>query len=194
MTHNESQNTENLKNELARAQRDFSILYEVSHAMRTTLDLNHILYIILTGVTAHSGLGFNRAILFLANKKRSFLEPKMAIGPKSGEHAQKIWEHISSSNQRLDDLIKEDKLAQNTDQTSLFQSIKDLQGSLSKALPPEGLQEQVTFTPPITLPALVIAYQLFGNISKEQEIVEENLISHPGFVPGGEPIQVSANG
>ena len=88
--------------------------------------MNHILYIILTGVTSHSGLGFNRAVLFLANDDNSSLEPKMAIGPKSGEHAQEIWAHIQSSNQNLEDLIRKDKLAQNTDQSSLFKDVKDL--------------------------------------------------------------------
>ncbi|MBF0385975.1 MAG: hypothetical protein HQL27_08910, partial [Candidatus Omnitrophica bacterium] len=50
-----------LKEELLRTRRDLSILYEVSNAMRTTLELNQVLYIILTGVTSHTGLGFNRA-------------------------------------------------------------------------------------------------------------------------------------
>jgi len=115
-----------LQEKITRVQRDFSILYEISNAMRTTLELNHILYIILTGVTAHSGLGFNRALIFLANEDQSYLEPKMAIGPKSGEHAQKIWEHIMQSNQHFDDLIRKDKLAQNTDQSFLFQTVKNL--------------------------------------------------------------------
>lgn len=71
-----------LLEQLNRAHRELSVLYEVSNAMRTTLELNHILYIILTGVTAHTGLGFNRALLFLLNTKERCLEPKMAIGPE----------------------------------------------------------------------------------------------------------------
>jgi len=120
------ENIEQLQHKLERAQRDFSILYEISHAMRTTLELNHILYIILTGVTSHTGLGFNRAILFLANDTLTLLEPKMAIGPRSGEHAQEIWKHIAASNQQLEDLIEKDNLAQNTDPASLFKLVKDL--------------------------------------------------------------------
>ena len=77
-------NIKELTDELTRAQKELEILYEISNAMRTTLELNHVLYIILTGVTSHTGLGFNRAILFLVNKKKDCLEPKMAIGPESG--------------------------------------------------------------------------------------------------------------
>jgi len=121
-----------LKKELHRAHRELSVLYEVSNAMRTTLDLKHILYIILTGVTAHTGLGFNRAILFLVNHIDRCIEPQMAISPESLEHAQKIWEYISVANQRLDDLIKEEKLDQNIGQGVLFKSVKHLKIPLSK--------------------------------------------------------------
>ena len=64
---------------LTRTQKELEILYDISNAMRTTLELNHILYIILTGVTSHAGLGFNRAVLFLVNKKERVLEGKMRI-------------------------------------------------------------------------------------------------------------------
>ncbi len=116
---------DDLAEKINRAQREMSVLYEISNAMRTTLELNRILYIILTGVTSHVGLGFNRAVLFLLNQNRS-LEPKLAIGPESGEHAQRIWEYISKSNQHLDDLIKEEKIEQNTNPSALYQSIKNL--------------------------------------------------------------------
>jgi len=126
---NDAENTPN--NELERARTELAILYEVSNAMRTTLDLRHILYIILTGVTAHAGLGFNRAILFLVNTVHRRLEPQMAIGPESLEDAQKIWNYIQGANQHLEDLIQEDKLDQNIGQEALFKSVKKLKIPLS---------------------------------------------------------------
>ena len=116
-----------LNQKLDYSKKELAVLYEVNNAMRSSLELNPILYTILTGVTAHSGLGFNRAILFLVNTHDRCLEPRTAIGPESGEHAQQIWEYISESNQHIDDLIKEDKVEQNIkSQSSLFDSIKDL--------------------------------------------------------------------
>lgn len=91
--------------ELGRAKIELSILYEISNAMRTTLQLDEILYIILTGVTAHSGLGFNRAMLFLVNEKERIIEGKMGIGPDTGEEAGRIWSKIESEKQDLEDLI-----------------------------------------------------------------------------------------
>src|SRR3989338_11592531 len=94
-----------LKHELERLEWEFNMLYEVSNAMRATLRLDHIFYIILTALTSHEGLGFNRAMLFLVNEKESVLEGVMGIGPHSAEEAGKIWHAISQRKMTLDDFI-----------------------------------------------------------------------------------------
>ncbi len=94
-----------LKAELERTRAQLLMLYEISSAMRTTLKLEEILYIILTAVTAHVGLGFNRAMLFLLNEEAHQLQGRMAIGPESGEVAQAIWTSIDTQRSTLDDLI-----------------------------------------------------------------------------------------
>jgi len=94
-----------LKEELERLEWEFALLYEISNAMRTTLKLDQILYIILTALTSHEGLGFNRAMLFLVNEKDNILEGVMGIGPHSAEEAGKIWHYISQSKMTLDDFI-----------------------------------------------------------------------------------------
>ena len=103
--------------QLSRAQKELSILYDISNAMRTTLELDHILFIILTGVTAHTGLGFNRASLFLVKNKERILEGKMVIGPESGEEAAKIWKYIEKENHDLEDLIAAQKNAESQPST-----------------------------------------------------------------------------
>ncbi|MBI3323690.1 MAG: sensor domain-containing diguanylate cyclase [Candidatus Omnitrophica bacterium] len=91
--------------ELAKTKRQLEIFYEISKAMRTTLKLDEILYIILTAVTAHAGLGFNRAMLFLVNEEEGALEGAMGIGPGSGEEAQAIWRALDPARTTLEDLI-----------------------------------------------------------------------------------------
>lgn len=103
------QELEKLKQELEKAKAELDILYEISNAMRTTLKLEEILYIILTGVTSHIGLGFNRAMLFLLNEKGDALEGMMGIGPDTGEEADRIWKGIEAKKMNLDDLIAEYK-------------------------------------------------------------------------------------
>jgi len=93
------------KQELERLEWEFSLLYEISNAMRTTLRLDQIFYIILTALTSHEGLGFNRAMLFLVNEKENVLEGAMGIGPYSGEEADKIWHAVAESKMTLDDFM-----------------------------------------------------------------------------------------
>lgn len=120
------ENPKNLPEDLEKAQKELTILYNISNAMRTTLELNHILYIILTGVTAHTGLGFNRAILFLVNKKERCLEGKMVIGPDSAEDADQIWKYIKKTKHHLEDLITTDAISQQTTKSKLFKAIQKI--------------------------------------------------------------------
>lgn len=94
-----------IRQELDRTKIELNILYEISNAMYSTLKLDEMLYIILTGVTAHTGLGFNRAMLFLVNDPEKAVEGKMGIGPESGEEANRIWTQIEEEKKTLDDLI-----------------------------------------------------------------------------------------
>ncbi|MFH0772307.1 MAG: sensor domain-containing diguanylate cyclase [Candidatus Omnitrophota bacterium] len=95
----------NLQDMLNRIRAELSIFYEIGNAMRSTLNLDEILFIILTGVTSHEGLGFNRAMLFLVNEIDNTLEGKMGIGPYSNEEALRIWASIEMQQMNLDDLI-----------------------------------------------------------------------------------------
>lgn len=98
--------SEQLKQLLEKTKAELAILYEIGNAMRTTLELDEILYIILTGVTSHEGLGFNRAMLFLINEQKNSLEGKLGIGPATAEEAGRIWRRIEEENMDLEDLIE----------------------------------------------------------------------------------------
>lgn len=97
--------SEVILDQLKKARQELSTLYEISNAMHKTLELDEILYIILTGVTSHSGLGFNRAILLLADPSGKQLEGRMGIGPDNGEEAKRIWGLIDQQKMELDDLV-----------------------------------------------------------------------------------------
>jgi diguanylate cyclase (GGDEF)-like protein len=98
--------------------------------MRTTLKLDEILYIILTGVTAHAALGFNRALLFLVNEKEGMIEGKMGIGPETGEEANRIWTQIEQEKMDLEDLINAYKFSNNTFESGFNRQIQHLKISL----------------------------------------------------------------
>lgn len=91
---------EKLKAELEKARSQLYIFYELTQAMRTTLHLDEVVYIILTGLTAHHGLGFNRAVLFLVDEEKKEISGFMGVGPMDSKEANAIWKAIE--NQRMD--------------------------------------------------------------------------------------------
>ncbi|MBU0549559.1 MAG: sensor domain-containing diguanylate cyclase [Candidatus Omnitrophica bacterium] len=121
-----------LKQQLQRTKSELSILYEISNAMRTTLKLEEILYIILTGVTAHTGLGFNRAMLFLVNEKMNLIEGKMGIGPNTGEEAKHIWKQIEEQRMDLDDLVNMFKVSAYPLESQFNQQVKAMKLPLNE--------------------------------------------------------------
>ncbi len=119
-----------IKQELERTKTELSILYEISNAMRTTLKLDEILYIILTGVTAHAGLGFNRALLFLVNEREGIIEGKMGIGPETEEEANRIWAQIEQEKMDFEDLINAQKFSNNVSESGFSSQVQHLRISL----------------------------------------------------------------
>lgn len=87
--------SEALAEESQRRLMELSILYDIGQAMSTTVDLNRLLQIILTGVTIGGGLGFNRAMLFLYDDRTRTLEGVLGVGPRDAEEAWSVWQRIS---------------------------------------------------------------------------------------------------
>jgi prophage DNA circulation protein len=53
-----------------------------------------------------------------------------------------------------------------------------------------SLPRLVIYTPPETTNSLFLSYYLYGDISREQEILDRNAIEHPGFVQGQRSLEV----
>lgn len=84
-----------------------------------------------------------------------------------------------------------DGLAPNISDDETFQLLDDLQVSVNEGLPPSQVGEVLTFTPGEIMPTLVICQRLFGAIDKEEELIAQNKIAYPQFVPGRQELKVS---
>lgn len=91
--------------ELVQVLKELEFRVAVTKAMLSTLELDYILYVILSGVTSRDGLGLNRAVLFLDDEEGRQLEVKLAVGPQSGEEAQRIWNEIEREEVSFSDLL-----------------------------------------------------------------------------------------
>ena len=78
----------------------------ITTAMLGTLDLDQILYVILSGITSGDGLGFNRALLFLLDDSGRLFRPKMSLGPGSLDEAHQIWDGINRDQLSLSSLVE----------------------------------------------------------------------------------------
>jgi len=103
-----------LENELKWRTGEMELLDSIVHAGQESLDLTRILRIILTAVTAGSGLGFNRAILFLITDGK--LKARLAVGVSSWEEAGRLWPRVASLNglQEVIDHVLSEELHERT--------------------------------------------------------------------------------
>jgi diguanylate cyclase (GGDEF)-like protein len=103
-------NTENMqKAELEelfeKTKNELSMLSEITHAIMQSLELDQVLYTILTALTSHEGLGFDRGMFFLVNEENNSLEGKMGSGPLSIEEVEKGWHKMADPRFTLQNLI-----------------------------------------------------------------------------------------
>ena len=88
------------KNELA-------MLSEITHAIMQSLELDQVLYTILTALTSREGLGFDRAMFFLVNEDSKTLEGKISFGPLSVDEADKGWHSTADLRFTLQNILAE---------------------------------------------------------------------------------------
>lgn len=74
----------------------------------------------------------------------------------------------------------------------VFPALQSLRAALVVAVPgPDNdLVRLVPVTPPTTVPSVVLAYSLYGDLDSELDLVARNRIRHAGFIPGGVQLQV----
>jgi PAS domain S-box-containing protein len=84
-----------------------SLLRRVGQVMQGILDLDRLLYAILTCVTAGTALRFNRAVLLLVNEDDGVIEGKIGVGPSSPDEAARIWTELGNRNLTVDDILAE---------------------------------------------------------------------------------------
>ena len=70
------------------------IMQRVTHLIQTLQNIEKSLNLILTVITAHFGLGFNRVWLFFFDPKKSAFVGRMAIGNFSEKEARATWSRI----------------------------------------------------------------------------------------------------
>ena len=74
---------------------EIQFLHEIAAVLQTSLELDEVLSVALTAITAGKGFGMNRAFLLLLDKERTHLKGYLGVGPRNYQEAWEIWEEIS---------------------------------------------------------------------------------------------------
>ncbi len=82
------------------------MLATIGLAMQRAINLDELLHLILTGITAGPALGFNRAMIFLIDDTGLYLAGRMGVGPADGEEARRIWQTLSEEHITLEDFLE----------------------------------------------------------------------------------------
>lgn len=92
----------------------------------------------------------------------------------------------------IDAITESTDSAGNSVPDDLYSQLIDLRAAAIQDITSRAgdLQRIVSYTPAVTLPALVIAHYLYGDARRAGEIVARNGVVHPGFVTGGRALEV----
>lgn len=76
-----------------------------------------------------------------------------------------------------------------------FQAFTKLRTEVVRGVPAPTMRlpNLVVVTPPSTLPSLVVSYDFYEDAGRSIEISRRNKVPHPGFLQGGQPLEVVAD-
>jgi PAS domain S-box-containing protein len=82
------------------------MLNTIGLTLQSAINLEELLHLILTGITAGPALGFNRAMIFLPDETGFYLAGRMGVGPADGEEARRIWEKLKDEHISLETFLE----------------------------------------------------------------------------------------
>jgi signal transduction histidine kinase len=86
--------------------REIRFLHELNVVLQTSLDLDEILSVAMTAITAGKGFGMNRAFLLMTDKERQFLKGYLGVGPRNYDEACQIWHEVDQNDLPLRKMAK----------------------------------------------------------------------------------------
>lgn len=98
-------------------------LHELGSVLQSSVDLEEVLSVALTAITAGKGFGMNRAFLLLTDRDHAMLNGHLAIGPRNFEEACQAWDEIASNDMDLQTLAQSFRLNKLSSERAKFHDI-----------------------------------------------------------------------
>jgi len=128
-----------------------------------------------------------------ANQSASIaLTKRVALIEEARLSASTTPESSSAAMAKRSDLADRLEAEAETAPDAVYLALVDLRVAVVRDLTDRAAQlpKVSSHTPKATLPAVVIAHRIYGDAGRADELVARNNIRHPGFVPGGTPLEV----
>lgn len=152
----------------------------------------------LFGFTHSAGPRTTAARIQLDNNRQAVanLTRRTAIIEAARSSASIGFESRQQAIQVRDAVVDAIDSEQLTASDNVFNTLADLRSAVVADISARAadLPELVAYTPKATLPAIVLAYSIYGDANKDADIVSRNRIAHPGFVRGGQTLEILTNG
>ncbi len=102
---------------------EIRFMHELGVVLQSSVDLEEVLSVALTAITAGKGFGMNRAFLMLADREAGLLKGYLAIGPRNLEEASQTWSEILSNDMDLKTLAQNFRLNKLSSERAKFHDI-----------------------------------------------------------------------
>ncbi len=160
-------------------------------ALRSLMGFGGDLKVVLGDTPSRGRQRANQAAIVALVRRAAAAEAVAAVSEiafSSYDQAAEIRDDLAAD---IDQLVLE---AGDAGDDGAFRSLEDLRTALIRDVNQRGgsLARVFSYQAGDTLPALVIAQRVYGDASRDLEIVERNRIAHPGFVSAGRPLELLA--
>lgn len=102
---------------------EMRFMHELGSVLQSSVDLDEVLSVALTAITAGKGFGMNRAFLLLTDRETGMLSGYLGIGPRNIEEASQVWNEIIQNDMDLQTLAQNFRLNKLSSERAKFHDI-----------------------------------------------------------------------
>jgi prophage DNA circulation protein len=119
-----------------------------------------------------------------------------AIGEQASAAVRGTYESYDEAVDARDDMLESIDAQAELAADPIYVAFQILRAQVVSALPvdEENLPRLSTVRLPESIPAVVLAYGLYDDTTRDGEIVSRNRVAHPGFLPSNRDLQVLSDG
>jgi signal transduction histidine kinase len=102
---------------------EMRFLHELGSVLQSSVDLDEVLSVALTAITAGKGFGMNRAFLLLCDREEGVLKGYLGLGPRNFEEASRVWNEVLQNDMDLQTLAQNFRLNKLSSEREKFHDV-----------------------------------------------------------------------